>query len=1077
MECGHSVRRPRVVESCLYGHRIDYPCAACVGPVADTLVDFGPQYVEVPSGSRLDLPARVTLCISDDISSRYAQTWCERRGVRFVECVSDANRTLVTFDVTGFSRYAVVGTAHDDHVQGNMDSDQQDLDDTGNSPQTGDVLMTKSGATMKSAASALKRITVPFSDDEEESLEGSETSSDFSREYGVSRDPSAENDESTSPLEADRDSVWLRSRDMSSARKLYRSRGTFPIVSHYDRKVVHALFEDGRMDEAPSRPDMHRRAVTDGFQDENGRNVLFPWRPHSAPKSPSHSSLSPSTDFSRRESVYAPSSFEFAVDSKDDSLEWEVPVNPVTFPRLRIPYVKYTESLIARRSGCRGDPCIVLGRSFRVSFDGYGRVYFPARNIVERSFCIRQRHLADNDGSDMSLEQIATLPQCFIGLLRIHLVSWVTARVGHIAGDDGSQQCQVPALGSAFAAGSEVICSVLDSIVEHLRYAHDAAKDANAHHASIVFGLVAALYGNSGDEGDNLLNRVVKWVSGLASYMSRTSIPPNASLTRALALMTVCDVPGAVSATFECGYYRLALMIARSCETEKDSLRKDAIAQLELYGVTSLDDFAIDSVDMDNMSDVPSQSNSGASPVTTEEIMILFVLAGAIGPVARRMGLSWYRVFGMELVYGAGSIIRTHVDRICAAVDALSETTGISTLPPHNCASHQDAAYNVLRLFADPASSFTISAELFSPGSFGSVYNALDFRFPWLLHQVLSAILPQTLVPNAAQMSDSLALQLSSAGYSLWAFYVMCSGSSSGGLLKNYIIQNWPALKQDRVYVSAASMPKLMPSQDSGAALNLSEDHESMDEENSVESVPFLVFVLRVPAAWVWEARAISDRLDGDPESECENWLRAKTWQGMHLCQQVIVERIFPSAMSLHNSESLDHVRDLLRRIDSASHLPNWSTHGGLILDFLSHLSIDAPSATGNNSSSQWVGHEADMMALFRGMAERVVGYMASSRTHEHHFAATCIADAIADAQRILVLLDANLMEAAADDLERMPVSEQCLRRICAEYKDQSLDASGSQATTTAFALPQYGNVVKLIEGELSSYPRREPTD
>lgn len=656
----------------------------------------------------------------------------------------------------------------------------------------------------------------------------------------------------------------------------------------------------------------------------------------------------------------------------------------------------------------------------------------------------------------------------FVDSLRVHAVAWAGGRGVAPAGS-----ATVPGLGECFKMDSG---RVADAVVMRL---WEALEGEAGGHASVVFGLLRALYSSAGEGGGsdihgNLLRRVVDWACNDASAVwdatgGEEAIREEALLKGGLGVSLIALTKGkveeAVDAAIADGYLRLAMLIARASESDKTVLRSDAAAQLIACG-----GFGV--VDSDDEDDAMEQGGGDCQQgVSREERMILALLAGNVRAVAHKLHLGWYRTFAMELLYGAGSAAALlHSERVSAAVGALNavEKT-IPPRPPHASPQERDAAYHLLRLYADPTASYPLSAGVFSTSAFGVKYDPMDARMPWLLHQTLSALVPRATLPDSVRLSDAYAAQLEAAGQPLWAFYVLCSGAPPACLVKSELLRMWPAVEADCV-----ELPHDVVGDEGGednaraAGFGASEDFDSsgmdggvvegeVDESmERVRAYDFLVRFLNVPVAWLHEAKALHCRVTGDEDGECEHWVRCGTASGISFAQDLIVRSQFPRAVSSHDAVALKRITEWLSIASRGTRPANWAAQGGLVLDYLTHI---APETVASAPSPAADAYKV-LMPVYRSMAERVAAYAAASSTPLQRHAVSLITDGIVSAERVAVLHEPTLVEDAMDDLEALSVSRATTRRVTAEYKLQMSDDGLAGAALFVSALPAYAGTL-----------------
>lgn len=627
-------------------------------------------------------------------------------------------------------------------------------------------------------------------------------------------------------------------------------------------------------------------------------------------------------------------------------------------------------------------------------------------------------------------------------VLRVHATAW---RGGERRG--GEYERSTPGFGRLF---EEVI--FVDRVVKEVWGAVEG-------HGKVVLGLLRALYdsgGEGGGEGGCLLRRVVLWACGEAGEFVGEERFGSGALGRCLKKLCGGDIPGAVKEAVGAGYLRLGMMVARAAESDKAALRGDAGDWLESCGGLGGEE-------------LEKEVGEGGG-LSAEERMILAVLSGDVREVAIRLDLSWYRLFAMELLHGAGSSAELmHSQRISNAVAALeSASRAIPPRPPHGQGStERDAAYHLLRLYADPTASYPLTAGVYSSSSFGVRHDPCDARMPWLLHQTLSALVPRAVLSGAVHLSNAYAAQLEAAGMPLWSFYVLCSGGPPAAIAKEALLRLWPRMYADRIELDRDTVLGKEEHERSRALERLFE-HDSVDDgmieedqdSGDISAVVFLVFGMKVPICWVHEAHALYCRSEeGMEESECEHWLQAGTAVGLDSAQRLVADVLFPRAIAQYDSKALTRLYNLLQVFDAISRRPvNWSTSGGLILDFLRHV---YPETKTSSSASLHVFY-ATLMPVFRSMTQRVRARMESTKTPVQRQSVTAIADGIVAVQRVAALFNPSLVCDAFEDLQTLQdfVSLATARRVSEEYKEQTMDGGLAAASLFVSALPLYASYI-----------------
>lgn len=822
---------------------------------------------------------------------------------------------------------------------------------------------------------------------------------------------------------------------------------------------------------------------------------LFSWR------RPRPSGLRPMSprgfrdDFSKTDFGTAETAFQ----------DWEVTAEPPRLPRPFLPQEPFSSSCVAKSTGAYGDHGLFLGRSFRFCFSVNGDVVLP---LLDRSRPERERHVVEFRDMSAVRERSASNPRLdglpadnYIRVLRSHAVPWLVGRHSkeapqktHESGDEdssseeprmspGSIQTvsdmgpEVPTLTDMIASTPDprVIDRLVSAIVDAHVVAHDfgSVPDSQAKHAQVVFGLFNALYGDPSSRAENLLFRFVRWyreeARGLVDPQPSAANP----LRKALELLSVGDVDGAAQTAAEAGHLRLAVMISRAEESDKEGLRADACAQLMAYGIDIPSDGS--PPDVYTLAMEEAQRSSSDQPIASvDERLILCTLAGYVACAVRHLNLTWYRLLGMELLYGDGSSLQPFTERICAAVSGLHKNEDVVPLAPHGFETHYDAAFHLLVLYAHPTTP-NLRAGVFSPGSFGTLYSPLDFRQPWMLHQILSARLKNAVVLDSAALSDSFAAQLFSAGLPLWAFYVMCSGAPPQHVLKRALLRMWRFMKADTIEVSSAlvsnepedvaddlpysPVPLYRDESERADDAEGSEAGEDMDGDpafDSMSAMPFLQKVLKVPRAWIFEAEALEARVAGNTDAEYKCWISVGTVDALGVAQDLLVERIFPRALLACDADKLKWIRDTLLERFANQRPPGWSAKAGLVLDYLTYFAEIEPLEKVSGKK---------LFDICQSMVPRVRSFFKDANTPVQRAAASQVADRIACTERVLGLRDSTLLPAALRDLERLPATSGCVRRICAEIKSQRAgEDMGSSEGMFVAALPEYHTILSRLE-------------
>ncbi|KAI0567012.1 Nuclear protein [Gracilaria domingensis] len=753
-------------------------------------------------------------------------------------------------------------------------------------------------------------------------------------------------------------------------------------------------------------------------------------------------------------SFYAPTGTPVEPDSDVEEAPRVVPdmVLPSrsTFPKLK-------NSLSAGSQHVFVDTGLCLGRSTRMSFNS---------NFVLAQKYSSIPHSFDGNGFTIEATPLHSQSPGQRDVLALMLRGQFAAWNGF---QNSVESCtlQRPSLSEAFDIPN-VFNVTMTQILNDLDDGLKSYGDDNSRHALVVFGLLFALYKSAGkgyiDGDDNLMRRLSEWAEGPAQSVFDEPDLEVTPMRRAVIDLCLGDVEKAVDIAIDQGHLRLAVLMARALEVPKEDLRYDAMDQLVAYRLV---DPAVMEEPRTNFSigDRILEEATEDSPVDINERLILLILAGHVSSVARYLGFSWYRLFIMELVHGAGNSEDPQPDRVAAAVSAIKDSE-IETSAPHlNSESELDVAYHMLRLYADPTGKYPITSGVYSSCSFGFEYNPLDARFSWLLHQVLSAIIPEATTKSApCVLADAFSSQLHAAGLPLWAFYVLCSGGAPMETLKTALIRDWRDVERDSVEVlTEGPRAEPMEIEGEGNMRQADENQEALDSEvrgavslKQMSSLTFLQDVLHVPAAWIAEAKALVAREERDALEECKMWLKCETEQGSTNAHVLLTEIIMPEVIVGEEFARYESCVSLLRELGKRKHISNWLNGGGLLLDYMEHV-VGVPQEK----------PLADIVVL-HDMIERLGVFKERARSNVQRQCVRVIADGIATAQRAMLLCvyDARRNEMVADlvdDLGRLPVSSSVKFRLTAEYTAEE-EKGQVISTRLSGAFPAYGKYLTVDE-------------
>lgn len=751
-----------------------------------------------------------------------------------------------------------------------------------------------------------------------------------------------------------------------------------------------------------------------------------------------------------------------AVREADDFVSSDVPRHLVAeiFTSSVLPFPAARNSVTANKYGVFTDMGLTLGRSMRASFA-------PSTNLVFSFFRMTRGFMTAVHDSHSTVIQ---LPRSdFTNILRHHCSIWYESICNldqskyHDAVDpeaDSRREVRMPTLKISFrnrCFGD----GVMSDIVDLLRSRCGVTHDQNSEHASIAFEMLLALYRS--DDGDTsadgqpgLLRRLSDWAQGPAGKSFDKKEDNVQGLRKAVIALALGKVEEAVDITIDLGHLRLAMLMARALETPKDKLREDAEAQLGMYGLQvddeedSIADEFIDARYEEKWDRILLYCEEEAL-VSVDERMILLILAGHVSSVARFLKFSWYRLFIMELLHGAGSFFGEQWERVSAAVQAVTSST-IHTFAPHKETNNADIVYQLLRLYAEDGDKHKLTRGLFSNSSFGTVHQAMDYRFNWLLHQVVVALLPEASPKDAnIRLSDGFAAQLQGSGLPLWAFYVLCSGGASGDVLKETLIRNWSAMQKDIAELRFKDGELQLKSDEATCEDNV--DGDAYEEDVYTNAEEFLIGILGIPSGWVHEAKAIAARAEGTRMEECEQWLLCNNEHGAARCHQILIMDIIPGAIIANDKACLIRVFEILVELENMKGVPNWSCGGGLILGYLKYV------------SGTPILHDAGFDVLHE-MVRYVRMFVDRANSNAERCAGAIMADGIMTAQRAYLMRitavdrEKVFLDTLAD-LDEAPCSRAVRLRLTAEYT-LATKHGWPDAQRIAAAFPGYTKFLRI---------------
>lgn len=277
--------------------------------------------------------------------------------------------------------------------------------------------------------------------------------------------------------------------------------------------------------------------------------------------------------------------------------------------------------------------------------------------------------------------------------------------------------------------------------------------------------------------------------------------------------------------------------------------------------------------------------------------------------ISKRFGLSWKQAFGLRLWYAisVNDDASAAVDLFKDDIDQDKETRpqpwyteqGIPGLwEDPDKELREDLLWGLLRLFANGQADLE---DILRPEN--SQLSPLDFRLSWQLGRALLASGKVSFGQDANAKADAVTLsfasQLTNEGSWLEAVFVLLHLSNPSARVK--------AIQE-----------------------HLSRHAGQLGTEQS-ESFNTLTQTLKIPTAWIWQAKALFMRsVKKDPKSEVVCLLRASSFVEAH---KTFAKQVAPAAIVERDYDGLYNIlMDFKGHEDS---IPDWNLGGEIYKDFL----------------------------------------------------------------------------------------------------------------------------------------------
>ncbi|OWP07149.1 hypothetical protein B2J93_6729 [Marssonina coronariae] len=372
---------------------------------------------------------------------------------------------------------------------------------------------------------------------------------------------------------------------------------------------------------------------------------------------------------------------------------------------------------------------------------------------------------------------------------------------------------------------------------------------------------------------------------------------------KAIAFLSGHKIPEACGQLVSSGDFHLATLVALI--GSKDSMRKDIRKQIEDWQKTQmLSEF--------------SQPIRAVYELLAGNVCIC---AGSKGEnpsfvISKRFGLDWRQAFGLRLWYCISSKepIEAAVEAFATDLDQDKETTipqawyveqKVPTLwNDQSIQQRQDLLWGLLMLYTSPGSNIE---DILQPEN--SQLSPLDTRLSWQLGRALTSAEHLEFSDQSGEISDRMTLdfaaQLTNEGSWLDAVFVLLHLSSDYAREKS--IQNHLA------------------------------QHAGLIGPEDDQSFVTLTRVFRIPAAWIWEAKALFMRsVERNPTGEVECLIKAGSFNEAH---RTFAREVAPRAIV---ELDYDILRDLLHGFRGReTTIAEWHLGGEIYQDFLELLYRD----------------------------------------------------------------------------------------------------------------------------------------
>ncbi|KAL8827169.1 MAG: hypothetical protein Q9191_003348, partial [Dirinaria sp. TL-2023a] len=313
--------------------------------------------------------------------------------------------------------------------------------------------------------------------------------------------------------------------------------------------------------------------------------------------------------------------------------------------------------------------------------------------------------------------------------------------------------------------------------------------------------------------------------------------------------------------------------------------------------------------------------------------------------ISERFNLGWERAFGLRLWYAIDpeDALETAIQKFAEDLESGETKKPVPSFVDQKASPDGQGDQNselgdhilwgLLKLYASSKAGVSAPlAEIVDPKN--TTGNPLGSRLSFQLYHLLALHFPQTDRTKADQITWDFATQLESKGEWVWALFAI-------------------------LHLSNPEQRKL--------AIQSILAHHAADIKDP--ELTTLTTEFQIPAAWIWEAKALLSRSEEDAVGEVQHLLRAKNWTEAH---SVLCRTVGPQAVIEQDYATL---RALLEQFQGRAGIEEWRSGGQIYEDFVAL--VQPPGEEGGpdrKARSELVGYLVDALPGMREREQQDVG-------------------------------------------------------------------------------------------------------